>query len=330
MRHTRAGWRGSAQPSVRAASGTGEKGGANVFGAIRSGIAGSASSGGRRVRRAAGFRGQDQFAGRGYLFQRARPQDAAEIPTAHNPRPDGPASDGRGTTPPRPPADRQENTPPSSELTTRSAGAQIVRVFDKIQKREGAVVARQHGALPRGLHHHRHAAGTVGKQHNSRCCVVPRLQCARQGQARPSPPPAINQPVARAHVQQHRITKGRAAVGHNNPGDMRELRVKSHLIQVQQFCKLRCSSCNAASRQARICCNSRRSCLVLLHDPGIGPEIIQQRRGLCDRGQSPNRREGTTASITAMRKRSTRGLSMRQDQKHRYQDNSKQADEDAS
>ncbi len=113
------------------------------------------------------------------------------------------------------------------------ARAHLVAVLDEIQQRRRAVVARHQRLLPRWLDRPGNGAGRIGEKDHPRR-VLPHPRDAAHKPYAVHRRPAVDDSVARAHVQKHRLPEGRSAVGHDHPGDESQPGVKPHIVEIEK------------------------------------------------------------------------------------------------
>ena len=219
-------------------------------------------------------------------------------------------------------------TPPSSELTTRSPGRRSSGSSMKSSSGKALFIARQHGALPRGLDHHRNAAGAVGQQHHAPRCVVRHRQCARPAPARPFTAQPSTSPSRAPTFNSTELRKGDPLSAMTTPvtcvscGSSRTWFRSSNSA-------LRCSSCKRRFAPCAHLLQFAAKLLVLFHDPRIRAEIIQQGGHLCQRCQSPVERRHDRVDHGHAEAFDARAVDP-PDKEHRQQRNDQHAHENAS
>ena len=165
------------------------------------------------------------------------------------------------------------------------AGAHKIGILQKLQQRQRRIVARQQTFLPRRLHHHRDLAVGIGQQdHPAGALAHPRNPADQPDAVHRRP--ALHDAVAGPDVQQHRLAERAAAVGQHHPGDMGQLGIETHRVQVQQPGVL------LLQLQRRLFPGLHllkfiAQLLVLFIEPLIALEIVDHGDGLGHRHQRP-------------------------------------------
>ncbi|AMY67970.1 hypothetical protein AKL17_0711 [Frigidibacter mobilis] len=165
------------------------------------------------------------------------------------------------------------------------ARAHLFGVFQEFQRRRGGIVSRQQRLLPGRLHRHRDPAGAVGQQDHPAGGIAH----ARDAPDQPQPVhrgPAIDDAVAAADIQQHRLAEGGSRIRQHHARDRGQLRVQPHLVLRQQLGVLLFELHRGLFPGLHLL-QLALQLGVLLIDPGIGAEALDHAHRLGDGQQCP-------------------------------------------